>query len=224
MLHQSLPDQSLITKMRSWTPAYILRRLYHEVYMRTHPDEPWFARPAIHFVREWIKPDDRGFEWGSGRSTLWFAHHSRFIASVEHHEGWYQQVRADIDANKLTNVDYHFCDLSKESDETAAQSDYVQIITRYDEPFDYIVVDGRVRDHCAMLAIRHLNTGGLLIVDNANRFIVPPRWVRVPYYVARDEPLTPVWTRFIQETASWRQIWMNDGVNCTLLLLKPAEG
>jgi hypothetical protein len=221
MLHQTMPDESLRTKLRSWTPAYIMHRLYHEFYTRTHPGEPWFARPAIHFVREWIKPTDSGFEWGSGRSTIWFAQHTQRIVSVEHHADWYNQIRTQIETLNLKNTEYHFCDLSQETEETAAQSAYVQTIKRYDQLFDYMVVDGLVRDHCAMLALQHLKPGGLLIVDNANRFIVPPRWIKVPYFSAWDKPLTPTWAQFSEKIGDWRKIWMNDGVNCTLLLIKP---
>jgi len=40
-------------------------------YEKTHPDAPWLTAHAIAFLVDWLRPEDTGVEWGSGRSTLW---------------------------------------------------------------------------------------------------------------------------------------------------------
>jgi len=56
-----------------WTPRYIWNRLALMAHERQHPDLPWLTRAMIENLDTWLRPDDVGLEFGSGRSTVWFA-------------------------------------------------------------------------------------------------------------------------------------------------------
>ena len=53
-------------------PVYAARRISYELYERRHR-EPWLAQGAIAFIDAQFSRNGRGLEWGSGRSTQWFA-------------------------------------------------------------------------------------------------------------------------------------------------------
>ena len=50
-------------------------------------------------------PADREAEFGSGRSTVWFAERVATLTSVEHDERWYEAVSAKLKERRLANVD-----------------------------------------------------------------------------------------------------------------------
>src|SRR5437867_4465262 len=128
-----------------WTPRYILNRIKLLAYERTHPNSPWLTRRMIEILASWLHPEDRGLEWGSGRSSLWFAERVKYLISVEHNESWYRQIYSKLEENKLKNVDYRF------------YRDRSQYVSFTDElpakSFDFVLVDGIERDRCALAAI-----------------------------------------------------------------------
>src|ERR1019366_5189008 len=56
-------------------------------------DEPWWTQPAIAYVALLIRPNDMGFEWGSGGSTVWLVSRGVKITSIEHDQEWVRKVR-----------------------------------------------------------------------------------------------------------------------------------
>jgi hypothetical protein len=70
-------------RMDHWTLGFIKARglLWYEE--RTNPDRPWLTLTANKFLEQWIQPSDRVVEFGSGRSTLWFAKHAGSVLSIE---------------------------------------------------------------------------------------------------------------------------------------------
>lgn len=93
---------------RHWTPRYARDRLADMAYQRTHPDAPWLTAHAVSILSTWLKPTDVGFEWGSGRSTVWFAQRVHRLCSVEHDASWARQVpEMLVAAGVRDKVDYH---------------------------------------------------------------------------------------------------------------------
>ena len=66
------------------TPRYVYHRTRQLCYERAHPDEPWLTPAAIGLLATLLRPADTGAEFGSGRSTLWFAARVAALTSVEH--------------------------------------------------------------------------------------------------------------------------------------------
>jgi hypothetical protein len=89
---------------RHWTVQFICNRMTLWLYQRCHPDHPWLTRAANAILDSWLKPTDVGFEWGSGRSTIWFARRVHHLTSVEHDHRWWRKVQSDPHASRMDNV------------------------------------------------------------------------------------------------------------------------
>ena len=206
---------------RHWTPRYVVDRLQLMFYARSHPDVPWLCRDAIEILNCWLKPTDRGFEWGSGRSTLWLAQRVSHLTSVEHDEAWAHKVTEKLRANGAAHrVDYH---LAPDGKEERFDSQYVGIVHELRPGvLDFCLVDGVSRDHCALACLDKLKPGGIIIIDNVERYV--PRVPKSPGPEARtmeQGPASRMWGRFVQATAEWRCIWTTNNVWDTAVWFKP---
>jgi len=198
-------------RFRHWTPRYIVNRITLIAYERMHPDCPWLTRTMIEILASWLRPDDRGLEWGSGRSSLWFAERVNYLISVEHNESWYRKINSQLKEKKLENVDYRF------------YSDRLQYVSFTDQlpakSFDFVLVDGIERDRCALAAISLLKDGGILIIDNSNWYL--PGESRSPYSRRfSDGAASESWQSFSKKVSGWRCIWTTNGVTDTALWVK----
>jgi Methyltransferase domain len=137
---------------------------------------PWYTYPAIEYLRQLDFSDKTVFEYGSGNSTLFWGASATRVVSAEEDERWYAALKAKLPAN---------CELVLETDLTR----YVDIIRRYPDGFDVIVVDGaargRTRLKCSHAAIECLRPGGLIILDNSD-------WLPESSRVLRDSGLIQV--------------------------------
>ncbi|MCX7636821.1 MAG: hypothetical protein N2044_03145 [Cyclobacteriaceae bacterium] len=147
---------------------------------------PWLTPAAVEILDELITREMTGFEFGSGKSTLFLAARSRQLVSVEHDAAWFEVVRNELSKRNFTNVQYHlilpdpnqtytlpqnsYDDYVLPAGNNEAFIQYYSSIRNYpDEHFDYILVDGRARTNCVMEAIPKLKPDGFLILDNAER-------------------------------------------------------
>jgi hypothetical protein len=202
-----------------WTPHYVFNRVMMEVDYLCHPDCPWLTRDAVLLLEQLLCAQDSGFEWGSGRSTLWFARRTQHIVSVEDSPEWYKRIFDRIQQAGLSNVKLVLHETAHLNEEDAEHADYVQAICSFpDESFDYILVDSWARDWCALAAVWKVKTGGILILNNANWYIPPPR-ANLPRPVLQ-QPANKRWEAFHQQIADWRKIWTTNGVMHTLLMVK----
>jgi predicted O-methyltransferase YrrM len=201
-----------VRSFRHWTPRYLIDRIALMAYERQNPEAPWLTATSVRILESWLRPEDRGLEWGSGRSTLWIAKRVKTLISIEHDEAWYRRVLARISEQRVENVDYRY-----RSDELS----YLE--TTKDIPaasLDFVLVDGIARDHCALIAIDCLRPGGLLIVDNGNWYL--PCESRAPgSRRAASGAASVLWAKFLIRTHDWRRIWTTNGVTATVLLMKP---
>ena len=137
---------------------------------------PWYTYPAIEFLKQFDFSGKDVFEFGSGNSTLFWASRAARVVSVEDDERWFEVVSRRLPGN---------CTIHLESD----LRPYPDVIRRYPERFDIIVVDGpargRTRFRCAQAAIEHLRPGGLIILDNSD-------WLPQSAQLLRDSGLLQV--------------------------------
>jgi len=131
-----------------------------------------------------------GLEFGSGRSTAWFAGKLQSLTSVEHHAGWHAIVTEQLAKSGRTNVDYRLIPLEHpeaegEQSEYDPTPNYVAVVNAFpDSSLDLAVVDGHYRSHCIQAVLTKLKRGGLLLVDDANLWPgnappVPGNWTEV---------------------------------------------
>lgn len=208
-------------------PRYVADRVRLAVHQRMHPDAPWLTAEATRMLDEWLQPRHVGIEWGSGRSTRWFAQRVGRLLSVEHHAGWHAAVSEQLAAAAITNVDYRLLPCEPERVETpdwiAAMfaSDYVRVVDILGPgSIDFGLVDGMYRSACALAVLPKLRSGALLIVDNVNWFL--PSSSRAPSSRApTDAPLSPTWAEFAEAIEGWELRWTQNGVADTAIWVAP---
>lgn len=169
-------------------PTMLFPRIRYWVWERLNPDKPWMCPGTIRFCETRLKPDMRGIEFGSGRSTAWFAGKLGHLISIEHHAEWYAQVRGKLQAAGVSNVDYRHVPLNHpqsegEQETYAATPDYVAAADALeDNSIHFAVVDGHYRSHCIRHLLPKIAPGGYLLVDDCNiwssfdRIPVPADW------------------------------------------------
>lgn len=131
---------------------------------------PWFTYPAIEAINNWDLSDKRVFEYGSGFSTLFWASRAKEVVSVEHDRTWYEMI------SKLAPDNVRLILAPIDKDESDPSPELRQQFEAYssaiDGRFHVIVVDGygrsRVRYQCAQRALPHLDSNGLIILDNSD--------------------------------------------------------
>ena len=92
------------------TPRYMRDRLLVMYDERVHPSHPWLTKQAVEFLSHSLRSDDWGAEFGSGRSTLWFARRLRHLVSIESDSLWNENISRLLDSERLSDkVDYREC-------------------------------------------------------------------------------------------------------------------
>jgi predicted O-methyltransferase YrrM len=208
--------------LRHRTPRYIYHRARQMAYERGHGDDPWLTPAAIRLLGTLLRPADRGLEFGSGRSTIWFARRVCALTSVEHDQQWYETVSARLKARGLGNVDYVLAP-GDQPMECGGESAYARTALVFpDVSLDFVLVDGRYRDYSAKFVLPKIKPGGMIIIDNVNWYL--PCQSKAPH--SRTDslgPITPIWAEVAQELASWRSIWTSSGVWDTAIFIKPSS-
>jgi hypothetical protein len=221
-----MPDGSM-RPSKLLRPRYVADRVRLAVHQRLNPDAPWLTAEATKLLAAWLQPTHTGIEWGSGRSTRWFARRVRHLLSVEHHPGWHSEVAAQLTSEGLTNVDYRLLPCAPEREESAEwiaamfASDYVRVVDAFGPgSLDFALVDGMYRSACALAVLPKLRSGALLIVDNVNWFL--PSTSRAPSSRAPTEaPLSPTWAEFADTIGTWELRWTQNGVTDTAIWVAP---
>jgi len=206
--------------IRHWTPRYVANRLMYAWHERRSPDAPWLTRHAVAQLDQWLQGHHVGLEWGSGRSTLWFAARVAHLTSIEHDAAWHQRVADELARRGIANVKYCFAPLEARAADSRPR--YVALGDEgAAERYDFILVDGKHRDLCTEAALGRLKPGGLLVIDNAERYF--PRRTAAPSSMLRTgrQP-SALWSRLGDELAGWGCLWTTNGVCDTALFTKPA--
>jgi predicted O-methyltransferase YrrM len=206
---------------RHLTPRYIFNKLQYLADLRRHPDAPWLTRHANEMLASLILPTDVGLEFGSGRSTVWLARRARRLMSVEHDRTWHATVSRQLAEQNLANVEYLFREQDAD-EEDAAQSGYVRVADALPEgSIDFALVDGIYRVDCVNAVLDRLAPGGLLILDDAQRY-VPSNSSSPGARGLQDGPASRKWSAFLEAVRGWRTIWTSSGVSDTAIWFKPA--
>lgn len=67
---------------------------------------PWMTPAAIDILQTLLTKNMSGFEFGSGRSTLFIAPRVKELVSLEHDQQWFAHIEAELKKKKLGNVHY----------------------------------------------------------------------------------------------------------------------
>lgn len=204
------------------SPRYVLNRARQMLYERSHHDDPWLTPAAVRLLAGLLRPTDEGAEFGSGRSTIWFAARVAALTSVEHDARWHEAVTVMLKERGLGNVDYVLAPEDQPM-ERGGDSAYARTALGFpDATLDFALVDGHYRDYSAKFVMPKIRPGGMLIIDNVNWYL-PCRSKAPNSRTAVLGPATPVWAEVWQELAGWRTIWTSSGVWDTAIFIKPGK-
>jgi predicted O-methyltransferase YrrM len=211
----------IVGRWRHRTPRYVYHRTRQMLYERGHPDAPWLTPEATRLLTSMLRPSDQGVEFGSGRSTVWFAERVSHLTSVEDDSSWYSEVSARLRRRGLSNVEYLLKPRDQPLDESGDPSEYARVaLTFPDASVDFGLVDGQYRGECTRLLMPKIKPGGLLIIDNINWYL-PSRFRAPGPTPIASRPDGVLWQRLGRELAQWRPIWTGSGVWDTAIFVKP---
>jgi predicted O-methyltransferase YrrM len=122
---------------------------------------------AVGLLATLLQPTDRGAEFGSGRSTLWFAARVAALTSVETNARWHETVTNQLKDRGVSNVAYIL--VPEDQPMENGDGDYARIaLTFPDASLDFALVDGHYRGYSAKYIMPKIKPCGLLIIDNVN--------------------------------------------------------
>lgn len=203
------------------SPPCLYGLLRRQIWIRTHPDVPWLTRQAVEILESRLKPTDIGLEWGSGRSTLWFAKRVAHLTSIEHNDRWYKRIKKALSDKGADNVDLLYAPLDQMDE--GGVPEYVHVAAELSKAsLDFVLVDGRLRDQCIEVALQLLKPGGMLIIDDAARYIQHPYCCPQSVYTQNGPP-SHLWTNIaIQlQALDAETIWTSDSVTATVFYIFP---
>jgi predicted O-methyltransferase YrrM len=207
--------------VRHLTPRYVYNRARQVAYERAHPGDPWLTPAAIRLLEPMLRRNDHGAEFGSGRSTAWFARRVAALTSVEHDKRWHDVVSAGLKAGGISNVDYILAPEDQPT-ERGGDSAYARVALSFpDASLDFALIDGHYRDYSAKFVLPKIRPGGMLVIDNVNWYL-PCRSKAPNSRTPELGPATEVWAGVWRELAGWRTIWTSSGVWDTAIFIRPS--
>ena len=206
---------------KHWTPRYMRNRIVEKLYRRNNPGLPWLTPVANEILSTYLKAEDKGIEFGSGRSTLWFARRVKYLISVEHNSQWAEKVQEMLKAEDLSNVDY-FLKPADPNIETSGVDYVAAAAEAEDASLDFALIDGVFRDGCALAVLDKIKPGGVIVIDNVNIYL-PGKTFSPNSRTFQQGPKTPGWGEYLQKVAGWRFIWTSNGVSDTAFYFKPLD-
>jgi hypothetical protein len=132
-----------------------------------------------------------------------------------------------LERAKLSHkVNYHLVLISGKFGNDLALTDDHPYLTAManmpDDHLDFVLVDGIMRLSCLRLSVRKLKRGGILILDNADRYL--PNSYEEGYTTVvhrRDYPKDDQWSLTWSELSQWRGFSTTDRITETRFLFKP---
>ncbi len=127
---------------------------------------PWYTYPAIEYLSQFDYTNKKVFEFGCGYSSLFWARRAGKVISIEDNLDWFDKWQKEFNEPNL-NVKWR--------DEGEI---YEQAIFEENEKYDVIVIDGKRRNFCAETAVKALNDGGMIILDDSDRVNTSAEYVK----------------------------------------------
>lgn len=190
---------------------YVLDRMQERAYQKQRPEMPWLTPAACEALRDVLRSTDTVLEFGSGRSTKWLAKHVKRVISIEHNPAWHAKVYKDLKVAGLSNVDLHLVE-----EGGCFISDVNALVAEVS--VDVFLVDGIQRDECALLSLEKIRSGGVIILDDSQRYL--PSDSRAPEKLDPNQ-VNPLWLEFRKKIENWRKVPTTSGVSDTTFIFAP---
>ena len=190
-------------------PVLLVKRIGYYFYELRHPDEPWLSPQCVRYIESILNDQMEVFEWGSGRSTCWFAKKVKRVVSIEYNESWYNKLSQQLKDDNVTNVDLRYIPLEHSLQEGTPRHypqtpKYVDAIHSFaKESFDMILIDGHYRLTCADQCLDYLKPNGFLVIDNSNRVEISE------WQVPQSWPMVHQSENVVTQTTVWKKSSQN---------------
>jgi hypothetical protein len=136
---------------------------------------PWFSFGAVAYLRKFVRPEHRVFEFGSGGSSFFFARRAASVLCVENDAVWQQRIAALAAKRGLANLRCELHPIDPGHPELYPGLSY--FVALQPLPYDIIVVDGWCDyENAAYGRLRYVavdraldcvrRPGGIVIVDD----------------------------------------------------------
>jgi hypothetical protein len=189
-------------------------------YSLWHPERPKLAPGAVDRIVGLLPACRTGLEWGSGRSTLWLADRLDRLTSVENSARWHDWVTTRL---ARRSADHAVCLLRNPRIKPYEKSPYVRVAEQFEnESLDFCLIDGRARVHCANAVVPKMAPGGVLVLDDAQRYLRPePRGDGIG--LARQPNVVEGWDAFLAKLSGWPCEWFPSPARSTVLWIRPSQ-
>ena len=147
---------TLVTEGYLEETGWVRSVVSHELVDAEGGAVPWLMQPCSDFLRPWIQPHWRVFEYGAGASTLFFAGRTAAVLAVEHDAAFATELSARLPANAQVIV------------WPASSAEYAGAVAQMQPPH-LVCIDGRNRMRCVAAALPCLDPPGVLVLDDAER-------------------------------------------------------
>lgn len=119
----------------------------------------------------------------------------------------------------LDKVDLRLC----ERGASGTPVSYANSISELPEnSLDFILIDGKRKDSCALASLTKVKPGGMIIVDDVHRYISRPQPSFAPHTRGKmDRKASPKWEEFFEHTRTWQCVWKSDGVSDMAVWTRP---
>lgn len=127
---------------------------------------PWYTYPAIEYLSQFDYSALKIFEFGCGYSSAFWAERALKVVSIEDKTEWFEKWKSEF---KYENLDIRWRDEGE---------GYDAAIFEDKEKYDVIIIDGKRRKECAEAAVKALNVGGMIILDDSDRINTSEEYVQ----------------------------------------------
>lgn len=138
--------------------------------LSTNNPYPHTSKDVVDLITKHLKKDSICFEWGSGFSTLYYSKLVERYISIDNQNRWILLLSRFIRENpEYKNIELYYCPLvtvqNDESKYTATRYHKVIHAMGY-KRYDFIYIDGMIRDDCAKEALDYIDENTLVVFDD----------------------------------------------------------
>ncbi len=130
-------------------------------------NKPFINYPSIKIFKSYLSKKDVLYEWGSGRSTSFFAKRVYMVHSVESDKKWLNTTENLLKKKNLMNytLDFHEDDISEEF----LNAPTLRKTKEEDGKDKVYVIDGGPRNLCAQLAGKICKNNDIIYLDDSDK-------------------------------------------------------
>ena len=186
-------------------PKLIVDQVKFKIWLRRNPDAPWISPKAVEYLDKKLNKEMNALEWGSGRSSTWYAKRVGKLLTIEHNKIWYRVVLSQMKKDGISNVEIRHVSLDHPEDEPSKDHydvipKYVRVVDEYDNnSLDFVSIDGHYRGACVKEVKNKIKKGGYLLIDNTDwipieQWGIPKEW-KIVHNSTNGVTQTTIWLK-----------------------------